>query len=237
MIAELGLLGFGRGGWGAALLQAASVTVVLSTLAFALGAVFGGVAAAARLGRRRWPALLAGGYGTLFRGVPDLLTIYLLYYGGSLALTSAGRSLGWDGFIGLPTFATGVLALGVISGAYQAEVFRGAYLAIDRGQTDAALALALPRAVALRRVLLPQVLLHALPGLANVWQLVLKDSALISVIGLVELMRQAQIAAGSTREPFVFYIAAALLYLAIASATNRAFVHAERRTALWTAHA
>jgi octopine/nopaline transport system permease protein len=237
MMTDLGLLGFGQGGWGAALLQAAAVTLALSVLGFALGAVFGGVAAAARLGRRRMPAALASGYGTLFRGVPDLLTIYLLYYGGSLALTSAGRSLGWDGFIGLPTFATGVLALGVISGAYQAEVFRGAYLAIDSGQTDAAQALALPRAVALRRVILPQLLLHALPGLGNVWQLVLKDSALISVIGLVELMRQAQIAAGSTREPFVFYIAAALLYLAIASATNQAFVRAERRTALWTAHA
>lgn len=236
-MADLALLGFGRDGWGAALLEAAAVTLALSALGFALGAVLGGLAAAARLGRARLPAALASAYGTLFRGVPDLLTIYLLYYCGSLALTSAGRSLGWDGFIGLPTLATGVLALGVISGAYQAEVFRGAYLAVDRGQTDAAQALGLPRSVALRRVILPQLLLHALPGLGNVWQLILKDSALISVIGLVELMRQSQIAAGSTREPFVFYIAAALLYLAIASATNRAFVRAERRTALWTANA
>jgi octopine/nopaline transport system permease protein len=229
MIEALQLLGWGQGGWAAALLMAAAVTLVLSTLGFALGIIFGGVASACRLGRSRVLRFLATSYGTVFRGVPDLLTIYLLYYGGSVALTAAGRAFGWQGFIGLPTFATGVLALGVISGAYQAEVFRGAYLAIERGQTDAARALGLSRWVTLRQVIIPQLLRHALPGISNVWQLVLKDSALISVIGLIELMRQAQIGAGSTREPFTFYIAAAVLYLAIASFTGIAFHRAEKQ--------
>ncbi|RVD64536.1 ABC transporter permease subunit, partial [Mesorhizobium sp. M4A.F.Ca.ET.029.04.2.1] len=145
--------------------------------------------------------------------------IYLLYYGGSIALTEIGKLFGSAGFVGLPTFATGVLAIGIISGAYQAEVYRGAYLAVDPGQFEACKALGVARFHSLRLVIIPQLMRHALPGLGNVWQLVLKDSALISVIGLVELMRQSQIGAGSMREPFVFYLAAAALYFLIAAVT------------------
>jgi octopine/nopaline transport system permease protein len=223
----IGLLGFGEGGWAAALLSAAAVTLVLSILGFGVGVIFGGFGAAGRLARSPAFRFIASGYGTVFRGVPDLLTIYLLYFGGSVALTAVDHWFGGAGFVGLPAFATGTMAIGVISGAYQSEVFRGAYLAVDAGQTDAARALGLSRWITLRRVIIPQLLRHALPGLGNVWQLVLKDSALISVIGLVELMRQAQIGAGSTREPFIFYVAAAILYLIIASVTGLAFRRAE----------
>lgn len=229
MIDAIHMLGFGEGGWGAALLTAAAVTLVLSVLGFLLGAVFGGLASAARLSPSRISAWLADAYGTVFRGVPDLLTIYLLYYGGSVALTAISRAFGSAGFVGLPAFATGVLAIAIISGAYQAEVYRGAYQAIDNGQFDACNALGLTRFHALRLVIVPQLLRYALPGLGNVWQLVLKDSALISVIGLVELMRQAQIGAGSTREPFIFYIAAAMLYFVIAGLTGLVFRFSEAR--------
>lgn len=222
------LLGFGTGGWAAALLSASAVTLLLSIAGFALGAVFGGIAAAARVGGSRMLAFVAEGYGTVFRGIPDLLTIYLLYFGGSMALTTVAHLLGAEGFFGLPAFATGTLAIGVISGAYQAEVYRGAYLAVDRGQAEAAYAHGLSKYLTLRLVILPQLMRYAIPGLGNVWQLVLKDSALISVIGLVELMRQAQIGAGSTRQPFVFYVAAAALYFAIAAATGVLFRRAER---------
>ena len=222
------LLGFGSGGWAAALLSAAAVTLLLSIAGFALGAVFGGIAAAARVGGSRALTSLAEGYGTVFRGIPDLLTIYLLYFGGSMALTTVAHLFGAAGFFGLPAFATGTLAIGVISGAYQAEVYRGAYLAVDRGQAEAAYAHGLSKYLTLRLVILPQLMRYAIPGLGNVWQLVLKDSALISVIGLVELMRQAQIGAGSTRQPFVFYVAAAALYFAIAAATGVLFRRAER---------
>ena len=229
MVDIMHLLGFGEGGWGAALCAAAAVTLALSFLGFLLGAVFGALAAGGRLSRSRAFVWLAGAYGTVFRGVPDLLTIYLLYYGGSVALTAVGRLFGGEGFVGLPAFATGVIALAIISGAYQAEVYRGAYLAVDRGQFDACNALGLTRLQALRLVIVPQLMRHALPGLGNVWQLVLKDSALISVIGLVELMRQAQIGAGSTREPFVFYVAAAILYFLIAGVTGLIFRLGEAR--------
>ena len=101
------LLGFGTGGWAAALLFASAVTLLLSIAGFALGAVFGGIAAAARVGGSRALALLSEGYGTLFRGIPDLLTIYLLYFGGSMALTTVAHVFGAEGFLGLPAFATG----------------------------------------------------------------------------------------------------------------------------------
>ncbi|TGQ42741.1 MULTISPECIES: ABC transporter permease subunit [unclassified Mesorhizobium] len=228
MMEAVRLLGFGTGGWAAALLSASAVTFLLSIAGFALGAVFGGIAAAARVGGSRALAFIADAYGTVFRGIPDLLTIYLLYFGGSMTLTTVAHLFGADGFFGLPAFATGTLAIGIISGAYQAEVYRGAYLAVDRSQAEAAYAHGLSKYLTLRLVILPQLMRYAIPGLGNVWQLVLKDSALISVIGLVELMRQAQIGAGSTRQPFVFYVAAAALYFAIAAATGVLFRRAER---------
>lgn len=231
MADELGLLGFGSDGWAWALLKAAAVTLALSIAGFALGALTGALAAAARVSGQRVLSLIADAYSTVFRGVPDLLTIYFLYFGGSLALTTLGHWFGAQGFLGLPAFATGTVALGIISGAYQAEVYRGAYLAVEQGQFDSAQAFGMTRALMLRRIIAPQLLRHAIPGLGNVWQLVLKDSALISVIGLVELMRQAQIGAGSTRQPFIFYIAAAALYFAIAAATGVFFQKAERHTA------
>ena len=224
------LLGFGANGWGPALLRAALMTLALSAAGFLSGVALGALAAFARLSGDRFTRGAAFAYGALFRGVPDLLTIYLLYFGGSVALTTIGGWFGARGFIGLPGFATGVVALGVISGAYQAEVYRSAFLAIHRGELEAARAYGMSWSTMLRRVVAPQTLRYAIPGLGNVWQLVLKDSALVSVIGLVELMRQAQIGAGSTREPFVFFCAAAALYLVIAATTGALFRRVERHS-------
>jgi octopine/nopaline transport system permease protein len=224
------LIGFGPKGWGLPLLLAALTTLAVSAGGFLLGAVLGGIAAWGRLSNSAIARRLSDGYCTLFRGVPDLLTIYFLYFGGSVALTSIGHGLGMTGFIGLPAFATGVIALGIISGAYQAEVYRGAYLAIPRGLIEAGHALAMPDGLLFRRIVIPLLLRYALPGLGNVWQLALKDSALISVTGLVELMRQSQIGAGSTRQPFVFYVSAAVLYFVIAGATSQILAWLERRS-------
>lgn len=236
MLEKLHLLGFAEGGWGMALLGAAAMTLLLSVAGFLLGAVFGALGASGALSPRRLPRALASAYAIVFRGVPDLLTIYLFYYGGSVALTAIAQRFGSDGFVGLPSLATGIIAIGIISGAYQAEVYRGAYLAVETGQFDAAKALALSRPQMLRLVIVPQLLRHAIPGLSNVWQLVLKDSALISVIGLVELMRQSQIGAGSTREPFLFYLAAAALYFVIAGITGQVFRAAETRASRGIVH-
>jgi octopine/nopaline transport system permease protein len=228
-MASLELLGFGSTGWGALLLAGALMTLAVTATALAIGAVAGAIVAAAKLSGNLLLATLGNVYTTVFRGVPELLIIYLIYFGGSSAVTAIGRSMGYEGFLGLPSFAAGALAVGIISGAYQAEVFRGAYLAIAKGELEAALAIGMHRGMRLRRIVIPQVLRFAIPGLGNVWQLSLKDSALVSVTGLAELMRTSQVAAGSTRQYFLFFIVGGCLYLVLTSLSDRIFNGAERR--------
>jgi octopine/nopaline transport system permease protein len=228
MVDAIALVGFGPAGWGKTLLEAAAMTVLVSVASMLIGAVVGAWLAFLKLRRHTLPRLLADVYITVFRGVPDLLVIYLLYFGGSTALTEVGRWLGYRGFIGVPAFTAGAVAVGVVSAAYQAEVFRGAVLVLPKGEIEAALAVGMNAWLVLRRVAGPHVLRLALPGLGNVWQLALKDSALISVVGLVELLRASQIGAGSTSQPFTFYFAAIVLYLAITTVSASLFRWFER---------
>ncbi|MCQ8780573.1 ABC transporter permease [Mangrovibrevibacter kandeliae] len=221
------LMSFGPGGWGAAMLFGALMTLAVAVCGFAIGAVFGAVAALAKIAGNRLARIVADVYTTVLRGIPDLLVIYLFYFGGSSVLTAAGRLFGSEGFIGLPGFAAGALAIGVVSGAQHTEVFRGAYRAVQPGEIEAAVACGMRPLLRFRRIIAPLVLRHALPGLGNVWQIVLKESALVSVTGTVELLRQSQVGAGSTREPFYFYAAAGLLYLAITSISGFGFRRAE----------
>jgi len=225
----LELLGFGQNGWGALLLVATLMTLAVTATALLIGAVLGTVVAIAKLSGNLLLVSLGNIYTTVFRGVPELLIIYLIYFGGSSAITAVGQWMGYEGFLGLPSFAAGALAVGIISGSYQAEVYRGAYLAIAKGELEAASAIGMNRMLRLRRVVMPQVLRFAIPGLGNVWQLTLKDSALISVTGLAELMRTSQVAAGSTRQYFLFYIVGGILYLVLTSLSDRLFNRAERR--------
>ncbi|KVQ47941.1 ABC transporter permease [Burkholderia territorii] len=226
-MAILEMLGFGAEGWGGVLLLAALMTVALTLAALAVGAVIGAAIAAAKLSRHRSARLLGDLYTTVFRGVPELLVIYLFYFGGSTLVTTVGQWFGAEGFIGVPPFVIGALAVGMISGAYQAEVYRAAVLAVSKGELEAARSIGMPRAMVLRRILIPQVLRFALPGIGNVWQLSLKDSALISVTGLAELLRTSQIAANSTHQYFVFFVAGGVLYLLMTGVSNRVFNLAE----------
>jgi octopine/nopaline transport system permease protein len=228
-MATLELLGFGSTGWGALLLVAALVTLAVTAVALVLGAVLGTIVAAAKLSGNRILVFLGNIYTTVFRGVPELLIIYVIYFGGSTAVSAIGQALGYEGFLGLPSFAAGALAVGIISGAYQAEVFRGAYLAIAKGELEAASAIGMHSGMRLRRIIMPQVMRYAIPGLGNVWQLSLKDSALVSVTGLAELMRTSQVAAGSTRQYFLFFIVGGCLYLVLTSLSDQLFTRAERR--------
>ncbi|MFC7400004.1 ABC transporter permease [Chelatococcus sp. GCM10030263] len=223
------LLGFGPQGWGVAMLTAAAMTIAVALTGFVFGAVIGTFGAWAKIAGGRVARGIADGYTTILRGIPDLLVIYLFYFGSSALLTPLGRLFGATGFISLPGFLAGALAIGVVSGAYHTEVFRGAYRAVSKGEIEAATAAGMPRFLMLRRIVAPLVLRYALPGLGNVWQLVLKESALISVTGLVEILRQAQIGAGSTRQPFTFFLAAAILYLAISSVSGWTLQRAELR--------
>lgn len=226
----LALVGFGETGWGALLLTAAAMTLGVSVCGFLTGMVLGSVITFMQLSRYMVLRWLADGYTTVLRGVPDLLVVYLFYFGGSAFLGYLGGFFGYQGFIGMPAFLTGTLALGVVSAAYQSEVFRGAFNSVARGELEAASAVGMRPWPKFRRIIAPLVLRYAIPGLGNTWQLVLKESALISVTGLVELLRQSQIAAGSTRRPFEFYLTAVVLYLVITWVSSIVFRRLETRT-------
>ncbi len=222
------LMGFGPKGWGWPMLMAAGMTVAVASCGFLAGSVIGSLIAWAKLSRSIVARVFGDGYTTILRGIPDLLVIYLFYFGGSALLSGIGQLFGGSGgFIGVPAFAVGALAIGVISAAYQAEVFRGAYTALARGELEAARSVGMHTMLMFRRIIAPQVLRYAIPGLGNVWQLALKESALISVTGLVELLRQSQIGSGSTYKPFYFYLTAALLYLVITTVSTWGFQRAE----------
>ncbi len=225
-------LGFGPRGWGLALLQGAVMTLLVATVGLLIGAAVGALVASAKLSRARLPAAAGDVYAAIFRGVPELLVVYFVYFGSSALLTGLAHAAGYEGFLGVPAFLAGALAVGVISGAYQAELYRGAFLAIPRGELEAARACGMGGWLMFRRIVAPQVVRFALPGLNNLWQVALKDSSLISVTGLVELMRVSQVASGSTRQPFTFYLAGGALYLVLTVFSNRVFEFAEARAAL-----
>lgn len=232
MTASNFVLGFGEAGWGTALLQAAMMTLAVALTGYAFGLLVGSFCAWAKIKGGTLPRLIADAYTTVLRGIPDILVIYLFYFGSSAVLTPLAGLFGISGFVSLPGFMAGALAIGLVSGAYQAEIMRGAYRAVSPGEIEAAIAAGMSRMTMFRRIVAPLVLRHALPGLGNVWQLVLKESALVSVTGLVEILRQAQIGAGSTGQPFTFFFAAAVLYLAISSFSTWLLRQAEERLAL-----
>ncbi len=226
---DLSLLAWGDAGWGDQMARGAMVTLLVAVAAYALGIVIGSGLAAMKLSPvppLRW---LAEAYTTVVRGIPELLVIYLVFFGGGTALrTIASGMFGYEGYVDLPIFLAGTLCLAISAGAYSAEVIRGAVQVVPKGQIEAAVAVGMGRSQRFWRVLVPQVARFALPGLGNVWQFTLKDTSLISVIGLVEIMRQAAVAAGSTKEPFTFYLVAAVLYLGLTSLSNQGFDRAER---------
>ena len=213
-----------RGAPAADMLLAALMTCAISVCGFLCGSVIGCLGCWAKLSRSYALRWLADVYTTVLRGVPDLLVIYLFYFGSSMVLTQLAQSLGLKGFLGLPGFFVGVVAISVISGAYQLEVFRGAVNSVAIGSIEAGRSIGLGKFQLFSLIIAPQALRLALPGLGNVWLLVLKDSALISVVGLVELMRQSQIGAGATHQPFLFYCTAMIISIAIIIIANNNFI-------------
>jgi octopine/nopaline transport system permease protein len=227
------LLGPGPDGWGRALLAGAAMTLAVAFAAMVIGTVLGAALAAAQASRWRWLARLAATYGVILRGVPELLVVLLLYFGAPGLLAALAALVGLPAPGSPPAFLTGSLAIGLVSAAYQAEVFRGGLLALPRGQVEAAIAAGMAPFTRFRRVIAPQVLHRVLPPLGNIWQFNLKDSALVSITGLAELMRVSLVAAGSTRRPFLFFAAAMVLYLLLTSLSSAVFRLLERRGQRW----
>ena len=207
------LLAFGNTGWGDELFIATLMTIAVSITAMFIGFLFALIFTPLKLSKNKLFNLIGNSYTTVIRGVPELLVIYLFFFGGSGAVMFVASMFGYNEYIEINAFITGSFAIGIISGAYSTEVFRGAIQSIDKGQFEASQVLGLKRFVYFFRVIMPQMLRLAIPNLSNVWQITLKDTSLISVTGLVEIMRQSYIAAGSTRDPLFFYSFAAILYL------------------------
>ena len=207
------LLAFGDTGWGDELFRATLMTIAVSITAMLIGFSFAAIFTPLKLSKFKSLNLIANIYTTVIRGVPELLVIYLFFFGGSGAIMFVASMFGYNEYIEINAFVTGSFAIGIISGAYSTEVFRGAIQSIDKGQFEAAKVLGLSKFKQFYKIILPQMLRLAIPNLSNVWQITLKDTSLISVTGLVEIMRQSYIAAGSTRDPLFFYSFAAVLYL------------------------
>ena len=207
------LLAFGDTGWGDELFYATLMTIAVSITAILIGFFFALIFTPLKLSKSKFLNFIANSYTTIIRGVPELLVIYLFFFGGTGAVMFVASIFGYNEYIEINAFITGAFAIGIISGAYSTEVFRGAIQSIDKGQFEAANVLGLNKFSKFFKIILPQVLRLAIPNLSNVWQITLKDTSLISVTGLVEIMRQSYIAAGSTRDPLFFYSFAAVLYL------------------------
>ena len=207
------LLYFGDNGWGDELFIATLMTVAVSITAMFIGFLFALIFTPLKLSKYKILNLIGNFYTTVIRGVPELLVIYLFFFGGSGAIMYVASIFGYFEYIEINAFITGSCAIGIISGAYSTEVFRGAIQSIDKGQFEASKVLGFNKYIHFFKVIMPQMLRLALPNISNVWQITLKDTSLISVTGLVEIMRQSYIAAGSTRDPLLFYSFAAVLYL------------------------
>lgn len=210
------------------LASGALVTITLALLSLLLATILGGLGATAKLAGGWLSRGLAAIYTTIVRGVPDLVLILLIYFGGQRLINDLGGLMGWD-YVEVSKFWSGVLSIGFIYGAYLTETFRGGYQAVPKGQGEAAKALGVPFWISLRKVILPQFWRHVLPGYGNVWQVLVKSTAVVSVIGLEDLVGLADKAGKSTREPFLFLIVVILVYLAITALSGRAFAIAENR--------
>lgn len=219
---------FGLGGYETLLLEGAWLTITVGLVSMALAIAFGLLGALAKLSPSWALRASAEIYTTLLRGVPELVLILLIYYGFPTIIQDVGTAMGYDFIIDFNPFIAGTVTIGVIYGAFTTEVFRGAYQAVPKGQIEAARAAGMNSAMTFRRITLPQMWRFALPGLGNIWMVLIKATALISVIQLPELMRNADIASRSTRKPFTAFFLASCIYLAITVFSMLAQKRAER---------
>jgi polar amino acid transport system permease protein len=218
----LELFSFGDTGWGDELLKGFGVTVTLAVVTLPIGILLGFLIALASMAKSPTLRWIGIGYTTIFRGVPELLTLFTVYNGVGILLN---RFAGIEFY----PFAAGVFSLSLVFAAFSAEVLRGGFQALDKGQVEAGLAVGMRPWDAFRRIKLPQVWRFALPGLGNLWVNLVKDTALVSIIALNDLMRMTQVAVGFTKKPFTFYLAACLAYWAVCALSEVGSARLEAR--------
>lgn len=216
-------------GYGSTILEGAWLTVQLALLSMAVAVVLGLVGAAFRLSPVKWLALMGETYATVIRGIPDLVLILLIFYGGQDLVNRIAPLLGYEDYIDINPFVAGVGTLGFIYGAYLSETFRGAFMAIPKGQGEAGLAYGMSSLRVFLRILVPQMIRLAIPGVTNNWLVLVKATALISLVGLQDMMARAKSAGDATREPFTYILLAAAIYLVLTSVSLLVLRYLERR--------
>ncbi len=213
------LLAFGPDGWGDELLAGVKITLALALVTAPLALIAGFLLALARRSVNPLLRIPATIFATVFKGLPELITLFIVYYGVAMLLRWF-VALFTDAYVTMPAFVSGVIALGAVSASFASEVFMGALGGVPRGQLEAANALGLGRWATMRKVMLPQVMRLALPGLSNLWLVLLKDTALVSVLALPDLLRRTVIAVGATKEPFFFFAVAMAIYFVISMVSS-----------------
>ncbi|EMP85361.1 amino ABC transporter, permease, 3-TM region, His/Glu/Gln/Arg/opine family domain protein [Vibrio cholerae O1 str. 116063] len=239
-------------GYEASILKGALLTEV-AVLSLLLAMLLGMLGALAKMAPYRWARAIATLYTTIIRGIPDLVLMMLIFFGGQILLnnglswfnefinqwlTARDPNHEWvaylPDYVDISPFVAGVLTIGFIFGAYMAETFRGAILAVDKGELEAAKAYGMSAAMSFRRILLPQMIRHAIPGFGNNWLVLLKTTALVSIIGLEDMVRISSLAAGSTKMPFTFYMAVAIIFLFFTSVSTGLLKLLERKFSIHT---
>ena len=220
---------FNLHGYGASILQGTLVTIEVSLASLAISMLLGIIGALAKLSPSKPLQLTAQTYTTIIRGIPDLVLMLLIFFGGQVFINQMAPLVGFEEYIDINPFMAGVSTIGFIFGAYMTETFRGAILAVPKGQIEAAYAYGMSPRQMFVRILLPQMIRHAIPGFGNNWLVLVKTTALVSIIGLDDMVRKAALAAGATRMPFTFYIVVAINYLIITSISVTALKWLENR--------
>ncbi|OYV45027.1 MAG: histidine ABC transporter permease [Acidocella sp. 20-57-95] len=228
---------FDLAGYGPQILDGTVTTIELSVLSLIVSAALGLIGASAKLSKNRVAVAIATVYTTIIRGVPDLVLMLLIFYSLQIWLNDATDYLNniqnsIDFEISLDPFISGVITLGFIYGAYFTETFRGAFMSVPRGQLEAARAFGMQPFLIFRRILFPQMMRFALPGLANNWQVILKATALVSLIGLADVVKAAENAGNGTFRTFYFMCIAGLVYLVLTILSNFALTLLERKYAV-----
>lgn len=211
------------------LLSGTAVTIQLALASLTLSVLLGLIGASAKLAVNPIFRRTANIYTTLVRGVPDLVLMMLLFYGGQQVVNDLGGATGWWDYVEINQFIAGVWSIGFVFGAYMTETFRGAILAIPRGQIEAGISCGMTPLLIFRRITWPQMVRHALPSFTNNWLVLIKATALVSVIGLHDLVWNASTAGRSVREPFSFMFAVLIIYLILTACSDVGLRWLDRR--------
>lgn len=223
------LLQWGDQGWGDELVYGAVFTLLLAVSSVIVGLLVGLALALMKLSPSRVARAGADGFTAIFRGVPELLIMLVVYFGSEIALRNLVELVGLETTVEVPKFAAATVALGLVFGAFASEVFRGAFLAVPKGQIEAALACGMSRSQVFFRIRMPQMWRFALPGLGNLWLILIKDTSLASIIAYDEVLRNSQVAAETSGQPFTVYAAAAVIYLLFTAISTVGIARIERR--------